>query len=919
MADVFLSYSRQDFEIVRRLADALEARGKEVWIDTEGIRDAEVFPAALRAAIASSDSLIFVVTPDSARSQYCMHEVDHAVNTGKRIVPVVLRAVPDDELPEAIRIRNWIPADGAGGFEGAVDRVVAALDTDLDHLRGHTRWEVKALEWQSEGRDKSFLLRGAELSAAESWLADAGRRDPEPTPLQREYLLVSRQGVTRRQRALVAISAAVACVSLALLVFALIQRGQALTQRSRARSAQRISKSRALAFESETQQAVDPERAVLIAMQAVRTKATPDALFALRAAIDSDPLQQLLPGLRSQSCPELGPTVVYDPSGARLVEGTCDGSVRVVNRGTGQTVRTFHVNGPAVPIRISRDGSMLAVATDGAIRLYDARTLTPRRGLRMPGHAERIAFSRDGSLVGATGRDRTGRSWAMVWTTAGGRPRLQLSNPPYHGNVNLRGIAFIPGGRAVVVGRENGPAAVVDLGRGHIRRELDGTQGTSDLAISPDGRRLAVTNDEVLGPTTDVGLVSVWDTRSWRRVAVVARASGNAPSSVAFSPDGSRLAVGWYDGSAGVWSLSTRARLASFLGPAGPVSSIAYSRDGAQVVVAAADGSVRLWRAGSGESAYLETGSNSGLSFPGLTAGRLTVLTPPNIARTWGMSDLRLVRRVRLGQRGNYDNIWLSEDGRLAALWHADGDIDVWDVRGPRRLMTLRGRDGAIVAFSPDDRQLGVLDGKHNAIVNLATGSVLPLRGRAEGCPRDWQMAAFSRDGSVLVGGTICGQALAWSARTGAVANRLDVRAELGGLAIAPNGDIVAVASQDGRLTLWDRRTGARRVIGISRGVDSLAFGGDGRIVVSGGIDRTIRVIDVRSGRLLRTMRVQNPVYVRFGSDGRTLISSELHGVIRLWRPCPHCGDARALLAEAQRIVTRNLTPSERQTYLSGF
>jgi WD40 repeat protein len=658
---------------------------------------------------------------------------------------------------------------------------------------------------------------------------------------------------------------------------------------------------------------------VLIAMVAVRTKATPDALFALRAAIDSDPLQRLLPGVGAQTCPELGPTVVYDPSGTRVIEGTCDGSVRVVDRRTGQTVRTLHVNGPAVPIRISRDGSMLAVATDGGMRLYDARTLTPRRGLRMPGHAERIAFSRDGSLVGATGRDRTGRSWAMVWATAGGRLRLQLSSPPYHGGVALRGIAFIPGGRAVVVGRESGPATVVELGPGHRRHALAGTQRTSDLAVSADGRRLAVTNDQVLGSQANVGLVTVWDTRSWHRVAVVARAPGNAPSSVAFSPDGSRLAVGWYDGSAGVWSLSTSTRLAAFLGPAGPVSSVAYSRDGAQVVVAAADGSIRLWRAGAGESSYIETGSRNDVAFPGLANGRLTVLMPPNIVRTWRTSDLRVLRSVSLGRRVDYDNAWLSEDGRLAALWRANGDMEVWDVRAPRRLMTLRDRGGAVVAFARDDRRLAVLDGKRNAIVDLATGGVLPLRGRAEGCPRDWQMATFSRDGSVLVGGTLCGQSLAWNARTGAVANRLDVRGEIGGLAVAPGGEVVALASQDGRLTLWDRRTGARRVIGTSRGARSLAFSGDGGSLVSGGIDRTIRVIDVRSGRLLRTMRVQNPVYVRFGSDGRTLVSSELHGVIRLWRPCPHCGDARALLAEAQGIVTRNLTPSERQTYLSGF
>jgi hypothetical protein len=49
MADVFISYSRRDSEFVTRLSAALQDRGKDVWVDTEGIRDAEVFPAASNA------------------------------------------------------------------------------------------------------------------------------------------------------------------------------------------------------------------------------------------------------------------------------------------------------------------------------------------------------------------------------------------------------------------------------------------------------------------------------------------------------------------------------------------------------------------------------------------------------------------------------------------------------------------------------------------------------------------------------------------------------------------------------------------------------------------------------------------------------------------------------------------------------
>ena len=65
MADVFLSYSRRDGKFVRRLASALQDRGKEVWVDVDGIRDAEVFPEALRRAIESSDAFVFVISPDS--------------------------------------------------------------------------------------------------------------------------------------------------------------------------------------------------------------------------------------------------------------------------------------------------------------------------------------------------------------------------------------------------------------------------------------------------------------------------------------------------------------------------------------------------------------------------------------------------------------------------------------------------------------------------------------------------------------------------------------------------------------------------------------------------------------------------------------------------------------------------------------
>ena len=99
MADVFVSYSRRDTAYVKRLVEALQERGKDVWVDVEGIRDAEVFPAALRRAVEGSDGFVFVISPDSVQSPFCEQEVDRAVELNKRVVPLLLRAVPDERDP----------------------------------------------------------------------------------------------------------------------------------------------------------------------------------------------------------------------------------------------------------------------------------------------------------------------------------------------------------------------------------------------------------------------------------------------------------------------------------------------------------------------------------------------------------------------------------------------------------------------------------------------------------------------------------------------------------------------------------------------------------------------------------------------------------------------------------------------------
>jgi len=140
---VFVSYSRRDGAFVQRLSAAIRAAGKQVWLDTEGIADGEVFPEAIKRAIEQSDAFLFVITPSSVESRYCEQEVEYARDLQKRIVPLLREFVPDSDLPAEIRDRNWVPLTDDAEFEPSVGRLLKALDTDLAAAQAHTRWLVK--------------------------------------------------------------------------------------------------------------------------------------------------------------------------------------------------------------------------------------------------------------------------------------------------------------------------------------------------------------------------------------------------------------------------------------------------------------------------------------------------------------------------------------------------------------------------------------------------------------------------------------------------------------------------------------------------------------------------------------------------------------------------------------------------------
>ena len=224
MADLFVSYARRDSDFVRRLQEGLTGRGKDVWVDWEDIPPTADWFAEVQAGIESADAVVFVLTPDSLASEVCARELAHASAHNKRLVPVLHGPVNAAAVPPALAAPNWVRFRDEDDEGPALDTLVAALDTDLDWVRAHTRLLVRAIEWDAAGRDASRLLRGSDLRAGEERIARPPG-DPRPTDLQREYVLA---GPGRGHPAAAPNLGAVSCalvVAIALGLVALWQRG----------------------------------------------------------------------------------------------------------------------------------------------------------------------------------------------------------------------------------------------------------------------------------------------------------------------------------------------------------------------------------------------------------------------------------------------------------------------------------------------------------------------------------------------------------------------------------------------------------------------------------------------------------------------------------------------------------------------
>ncbi len=274
-----------------------------------------------------------------------------------------------------------------------------------------------------------------------------------------------------------------------------------------------------------------------------------------------------------------------------------------------------------------------------------------------------------------------------------------------------------------------------------------------------------------------------------------------------------------------------------------------------------------------------------GLVLAGGTDGRLRLWNPAT-------NDLA---QFAAQHAGAVTAVAISPDERRVVSGSQQGDLRIWDARNGALLHTIAGNNSPVVAvhYRTSTRAVAVHASGAWSIVEPEAGQTL-MSGGKSGIP-GVTAAAFSGDGKVIFaglgqgpGGFVIEGWIPADGNTTRDAVRLIGHAgAILAIAAAPEGDVLASASADGTVRLWNVASGSEsgRLNPSGGAVRDLVFSATGALVAGAGADGTVDVWRVSDGERVATFAASDRALraVVLSPDGTSLVAAGEDGVVRQW------------------------------------
>ncbi len=748
----------------------------------------------------------------------------------------------------------------------------------------------------------------------------------------------------------------------------------ALIQRDAAQRQQQLSRSRELAAVALNQLTADPERGILIALEAISVTHTFEAEDVLRQALQASRLRQVLHSTADVVDAE------FSPDGTQVVTLDQAGGVRVWNVATGQLAverSAGAANGRRV--QFSADGRWLLTLVDGRVQLWAVADFKLAATLQQEEDFDDAWWSVDGTRVLTLGAGR-----ARLWRTGDDRPLATLNTVP------ARLARFSPDGQRIAVATEDRRVFVWAADTGEPVGEFPVAGDVFDLRWLPDHQQLlvygffeegAITLQRLDANTGETQLIYNNDQPggiSWRvdltpdgqLVAVTggtpvvwavssgqirARLRGQTTEvqQLAFSADGQRLATAGYDGEVRIWEAQTGRELLVLKGQAQSETRMQFAPDGRQLLTISRDGTAHVLDVTTAGQLPTQFFAYGGFSWAMLSPDArwlVTAISAPNetAMRAWDVASGRVIKTLDAFwgyARFSSDSRWLvgngdleqdiirdtanwqsvplpqrplsvSPDGTLAALGPGlSNRIRIWDVAAQAVVIGLPITPTNPV-FAPDNAYLAAAAAEQVGVWDIASGrQVAQLAARVDAS--DPTSLIFSPDSERLLTRDLSGTLRLWPISGGSpIAFEGLAQDNAWQVAFSPDSrQLLTFEQTSTEAQVWQTADGKllARLRGAEGVIASAQFSPDSRTIVTVHDGITARLWEAATGEQRAILRghAASGVVVQYSPDGREVVTADPAGTI-----FRHKVALDDLMALARERVARALSCEERVQYL---
>jgi WD40 repeat protein len=580
--------------------------------------------------------------------------------------------------------------------------------------------------------------------------------------------------------------------------------------------------------------------------------AFPIALIPCLSAAAADPPVAKRDALPAGAVARLGDTrlrhaaavlcVAFSPDNRRIVTGGKDGTLKIWDAASGDSIRTANLSSVPYAVQFTHDGRLAVAQGDSRIHFLNPDSLKEQFALQAEAGTN-FALSPDGRLIATINASNV----LIVTELESGLPKLEITvDSPTSSQ-----FAFLPNGKSIAVAEKKGRVTLYKLAGGKPILTFNHGGPISDITLSRDGKRLAT------GGREPAEVVKIWDLDSAHGKTIptpIAEIPAASQPQAWFGTE--RLAISNREG-AGIYDLAKKQWAGFVKGVNGPWAISSDEKTIASITPNSPR--LRVWDVASGKQLHAENDffSNVALVAPTSDSRSLFILSGDaaylwkvgkRAAKPIGTLPTTAIAAAVGGHR-------LAVATADAVLVYDDFDLTKTLPAKPSHRLTESAAKPRSIAVSLDGKMIAYSgEAALTVVADAATGKtirVLPTKTIALALafsPKSDKLAVVGRDGFVRLWPVAAGRANGgdsdlWRARL--------QRAPQAAVAFSPDGKSVAVTSATMVIVL-NAESGEQLFSLDRRDIDDgpfqqLAFTPDSRRLVSGsaGLTGAVQVFDM--------------------------------------------------------------------------